>query len=49
MDEKDNESWLSIIIPIVLVTIAVYLLFDYSPKTERYKELMNEINSSKTH
>lgn len=49
MDKKDNESWLSIIVPIVLLAIAVYWLFDYSPKTERYKELMNEINSSKTH
>lgn len=49
MDKKDTTSWLSILIPIVLLAVAVHLLFDYNPKTERLMKLMSEINSSKTH
>lgn len=49
MNKKDDESWLNLLIPIVLIAIAVYWLFDYNPKSERYLEVMNEINSSKVH
>lgn len=49
MNKKDDESWINIIVPIILIAVAVFWLFDFSPKTERLKTLMSEINSSKVH
>lgn len=44
-EEKDNT--IIILIGLILLIGAVYLLFDYKPKTERYQEVLKELEAQK--
>lgn len=49
MSKKESESWLNILVPIVILVVAVYLLFDYKPKSERLLEVLQEVKHNNEH
>ena len=44
-EEEDNT--ILILIGLIILISAVYLLFNYEPKTERYQEILNELKDQK--